>query len=209
MSADRVKTPFDVLIEKFNEMLVHVDVSPDYRKELRQVVVDAKNTVGGWHEKFMEPEPFNIETAIQILTVFKSENEDLKDRVCMLETHNSQLRSVLERMEAWLEARHLGGLMPDEKALLNTTTKTEYKPNKNIQPPPFQTVSEGYDPSDTDIIQEQARKINELQTVVEHAERMRATLEYFASFDNGDEIGMGMMVRHAKKALSGENLQNE
>ena len=142
MSADRVKTPFDKMVEKFNEMLVHVDVSPDYRRELRSVVESATTTVTKWFNKFNEPEPFNVETVGQILTVFKEENISLKEQLAASQAENAELRAFLQRVDAWLIAHPLGGFMTEEKTPI--TSKNQYVPNKNIQTPQHQTISEGY-----------------------------------------------------------------
>ena len=50
------------------------------------------------------------------------EINSLKERVAELQSDNNKLREALERLDGWLEVRHLGGLMPNEKELLKTTT---------------------------------------------------------------------------------------
>ena len=52
----------------------------------------------------------------------ESEINSLKERVAELQSDNNKLREALERLDGWLEVRHLGGLMPNEKELLKTTT---------------------------------------------------------------------------------------
>ena len=61
-------------------------------------------------------------------------HENSSKTILELQAHVNQLREALERLDGWLEVRHLGGLMPNEKELLKTTTaqslaerKEEYK----------------------------------------------------------------------------------
>jgi hypothetical protein len=38
--------------------------------------------------------------------------------IAQLESEKAELVAVLKRMDEWLKVRHLGGLMPDEKAII-------------------------------------------------------------------------------------------
>lgn len=114
------ENPFELMLQKYDEMLCHVDVSPDYRKELREIAAKAKeyNTQISAN-KSNNPNNFNIETAGQILTIFKTENENLKEQLAVMQVEYADLREALIRMGGWLEARHLCGLMPQEQEIVD------------------------------------------------------------------------------------------
>ena len=197
MSADRVKTPFDKMVEKFNEMLIHVDVSPEYRRELRSVAESAAATVTNWYNKFNEPEPFNVETAGQILTIFKEENISLKEQLANSQAENEALRAILQRMDGWLEVRHLGGLMPDEKEILNRPTNDACLKNK------IASVVESSVACHVSTVQAQAQRINELETLCSHVSKMKEALEYIGRFYEPTHVDAETMKKKATTTLDG------
>lgn len=199
MSADRVKTPFDKMVDKFNEMLIHVDVSPEYRKELRSVAETAAATVTNWYNKFNEPEPFNVETAGQILTVFKEENIALKEQLAASQAENAELRKMLERMDGWLNERHLGGLMPDEKEILNRPTNDACLKNKIAE-----VVSSSV-ACHVSTVQAQAKRITELETLSGHVLKMKEALEYIGRFYEPTNVDAETMKKKATSTLDGIN----
>lgn len=74
---------------------------------LKERVAELELTVKKWQENSVDLEYKCLDKNLQIAE---------------LQADNERLREALERLDGWLEVRHLGGLMPNEKELLKTTT---------------------------------------------------------------------------------------
>lgn len=83
---------------------------------LKERVAELELTVKKWQENSVDLEYKCLDKNLQIAE---------------LQADNERLREALERLDGWLEVRHLGGLMPNEKELLKTTTAQSLAEHEN------------------------------------------------------------------------------